>query len=153
MDRAAQQVRGWRGRGLPSRHVLLARLSAQLLSGCPWLLISPPSAPRLNSHVLPLPVLSHFTHSLPRCPLLRTLLQLKTELMAELLKYKPRGYDNSLKFDRGRGSTAEARGDKVALGGVDLRYMVQQLEVLLAELKQYRPDMIGKRRARMTVKI
>ena len=66
---------------------------------------------------------------LPLSPV-RRLRQLKSELLAELQKYKPRAHSNALTFER---------GDKVNAGGYDLRHMIEQINSLLSDLQQYRP--------------
>ena len=49
---------------------------------------------------------------------------------AELQKYKPRSHPNALVFDR---------GDRSAAGGLSLRYIVDQINMMLDDLMQYRP--------------
>jgi len=60
----------------------------------------------------------------------KRLKKLKAELQAELQKYKPRSHSNSLMFDR---------GDKVHNGGLCLRFVVNQIQAMVEDLKQYRP--------------
>jgi len=73
-------------------------------------------------------------------------------LLNELVKYKPKNFENNITFDRGRGSPADARGDKLKQGGLSLRYTVDQLNKLLADLEKYRPDKIDKLRSRISVR-
>jgi hypothetical protein len=50
-------------------------------------------------------------------------------LQVELQKYKPRAHKPALSFDRGAGP----------LGGLDLRFTVNQIHALLEDLNSYRP--------------
>ena len=86
-------------------------------------------------------------------PLCRILLKLKSEILSELQKYKPKSFENSLAFDRGRGSPADARGDKVKMGGLCLRFTVEQLNKLLEDLEKYRPDRLDAYRARISARV
>eukprot|EP00798_Chlamydomonas_sp_ICE-L_P021430 gene21430-28395_t len=61
----------------------------------------------------------------------KRLLKLKTDLQGELQKYKPRAHSASLVFDK---------GTKRDAGGVCLRYLVNQLNTMIDDLKQYRPQ-------------
>ena len=73
--------------------------------------------------------------------------------MAELQKYEPQTFGKNITFDRGRGSPADARGDKLRRGGLSLRFTVDQLNKLLADLEKFRPDKIDKLRSRISVRV
>ena len=83
----------------------------------------------------------------------RILLKLKSDILSDLQKYKPKSFENSLAFDRGRGSPADVRGDKVKLGGLCLRFTVEQVNKLIEDLGKYRPDKLDAYRARISARV
>lgn len=70
--------------------------------------------------------------------------KLKSDLLVELQKYKPRAHSNALEF---------SRGDRVNIGGLNLRHTVEQINKLLTDLQQYRPSKVEKFRTMMNVKV
>lgn len=73
----------------------------------------------------------------------RRLNNLRKDLLEELQKYKPRAHSNSLTFDK---------GTKRDAGGQSLRLLVDQINALLDDLKQYRPAKAEQFRARIGIK-
>ncbi|GAX74249.1 hypothetical protein CEUSTIGMA_g1698.t1 [Chlamydomonas eustigma] len=82
----------------------------------------------------------------------KLLLQLKSDIISEILKYKPKSFEKNVAFNRGNGAP-HPRGHKGVQGGLCLRFTVEQVHKLLLDLQHYRPDKFEKLRSRLLIHV